>query len=73
VVIVIVPLVAPAGTVAISRFGDSSENVALTPLNFTELVPARLPPSMNTGVPAGPALGEKKERAGVVTVKPFGL
>jgi hypothetical protein len=65
----IVPLVAPAGTVATIRFEDSKEKAAATPLKVTEVTVARLPPSMKTGVPGGPALGENSEIAGVVTVK----
>jgi hypothetical protein len=65
----IVPLVAPAGTVATMRFGDRREKLAATPLKVTEVTFARLPPSMKTGVPGGPALGENSEIAGVVTVK----
>jgi hypothetical protein len=69
----IVPLVAPAGTVATIRFEGRREKAAVSPLKVTEVTVGRLPPSMKTGVPGGPALGENNEIDGVVTVNALEL
>ena len=54
---VTVPLVEPAGTVAVSCVVETTWNWAVTPLNVTAVVPARLNPVSVTTVPAGPLSG----------------
>ena len=59
VVTVILPVVAPAGTVDITWVFETKLNVADVPLNFTPLTPVRLVPLMVTAVPGAPLDGEK--------------
>ena len=54
---VTVPLVEPAGTVAVSCVAEPAWNWAVTPLNVTAVVPLRLNPVIVTTVPAGPLIG----------------
>src|SRR5213596_330292 len=73
-VTVILPVVAPVGTVAVSwvPVGFQENVVALVPLNFTELVPTNPEPWMVTTVPTGPLDGENDVIVGVheeLTVK----
>ena len=72
VVTEILPVVAPLGTVALIRPAFCTENVALTPLNLTEVAPVKLVPLILTDVPTGPLVGLKDEIVGAapaVTVK----
>ena len=57
-VTVILPLVADAGTTAVSLFADTNV-LDPTPLNFTTLPAVNPTPLMGTVVPAGPLAGEK--------------
>jgi len=59
-VTVILPVVAPVGTVAVSwvPVGFQENVVALVPLNFTELAPTNPEPLIVTTVPTGPLDGE---------------
>jgi hypothetical protein len=59
VVIVMDPETAFAGTTAVSDVSEFCVNVAFVPLNFTERVPVRPVPIMNTFVPTVPFVGEK--------------
>ena len=62
VITVMVPVVFPAGTVALSWVSDTAVKAALTPLNCTAVVPLpRLKPApfMVTTVPSGPEVGKK--------------
>ena len=75
VVTLIFPVVAPEGTVAVILLEELTVKVALTPLNFTEVVvkpvPLKFEPLIVTDVPTGPLFGEKPEMVGaggVVTV-----
>ena len=52
-----VPVVAPAGTVALRKVSDSTTNAADTPLNVTLVVPVRPLPRMMTFFPTLPATG----------------
>ena len=54
---VTVPLVKPAGTVAVSCVAEPAWNWAMTPLNVTAAVVLRLNPVIVTTVPAGPLIG----------------
>ena len=76
VVTVILPLVAFAGTVAVIWVAEFTVNVALTPLNLTEVVvkpvPLKFVPVMTTDVPTGPEVGVNEVMVGAgaaVTVK----
>jgi hypothetical protein len=66
VVTVIVPLVAPAGTVATSQVSQTTAKAAGVPLNFTEVAPARYVPRSATLVPAPPEAGETLVSVGVL-------
>jgi hypothetical protein len=57
VVIEILPVEAPNGTVTVAVVADAL-NVfsAETPLNLMSVIPVKLPPIMVTTVPAGPAV-----------------
>src|SRR3974377_1509968 len=71
-VTLIVPLVAPVGTVAVIWVAEfTAKELALVPLNFTAVAPVKLAPVITTLVPTGPLVGEKLviEGAGTVTVK----
>src|SRR5439155_5410873 len=76
VVTEIAPVVAPAGTVAVTCVAEFTVNVvALVPLNFTDVAPVRFVPVITTLVPTGPLVGEKLVivGAGAVTVKLLAL
>ena len=57
VVTEIVPVVAVVGTVAVTEVAVLVENVAVTPLNLTEVTPVRFVPVMVTLVPTCPLVG----------------
>ena len=70
-VMLIGPVVAPAGTVAVICVGLTTVNVAATPLKFTAVTPAKLSPKtmrlsleMVMSAPTAPAVGEKPEMVG---------
>jgi hypothetical protein len=71
VVTLILPVTAPAGTVAVILVAELTEKVvAATPPNFTEVAPVKAVPLMVTTVPAGPLVGVNEVIEGaVVTVK----
>src|SRR5690349_24621450 len=58
-VIVIKPVVAPAGTVAVMLLSLTTLNVALTPLNLTKELEKKFKPVMATVWPIGPLMGVK--------------
>src|SRR5580658_3863241 len=51
------PVVVPAGTVAVIRDFETTVNVASVPLNVTLVAPVKLVPRMFTAVPAVPEVG----------------
>ena len=57
VVTLMVPVVAPAGTVAVILEYESTVKLAETPWNLTEVAPAKAVPVMTTLVPTGPLVG----------------
>ena len=59
VVTLILPVVAPAGTVVVICVGALTVKVALTLLNFTEVAPVKLMPLIITVVPTPPDTGLK--------------
>jgi hypothetical protein len=59
VVTVILPVVAPAGTVVVIRPSFATLKLADVPLNRTLVAPVRLVPLMVTAVPGAPLDGEK--------------
>src|SRR6266853_7004762 len=60
VVMLIVPVVAPVGTVAVTCVSEFTvKDEASVPLNLTNEAPVKLPPVMTTLVPTGPLVGEK--------------
>src|SRR5438067_1500104 len=64
------PVVAPAGTVAVIFVPEFTVNVALVPLNFTDVAPVKFVPLIVTLVPTGPLEGAKLVIVGgFVTVK----
>jgi hypothetical protein len=73
VVTLTVPLVAPAGTVAVTELADCTVNeLAATPWNLTAVAPVNWLPTIVTDVPTGPLVGVKELIAGegkAVTVK----
>ena len=70
VVTVIAPVVAPEGTVAVICVEESTVKIAVTPLNLTEVAPAKFAPVITTFVPTGPLAGEKLVIVGArITVK----
>ena len=66
-VIVTGPLVAPAGTTAVSCVSEPGVNVAGTPLNVTEVAPVRCVPTIRTVAPVTVARGEKPATVGLTT------
>jgi hypothetical protein len=54
VVTVILPVVAPLGTVVVIEVEETTVYAALTPLNFTEDAPVNAVPVIVTAVPTGP-------------------
>ena len=59
VVTLIVPVVAPAGTVAVIAVAEFTVKLALVPLNPTAVAPVKFVPLIVTLVPTGPLLGAK--------------
>jgi hypothetical protein len=59
VVTLILPVVAPAGTVAVILIEELGAKPAETPLNFTDETPVKLAPLMVTLVPITPLVGVK--------------
>ena len=71
VVTAIGPLVAPAGTVAVSCVSEPTANdEAAAPLNATEVAPVNPVPVTVTEVPAGPDAGEKPLTVGAEATAP---
>jgi hypothetical protein len=56
---VILPVVAPDGTVAVIFVDELTMNVADTPPNLTAVAPVKFVPLIVTDVPTGPLFGEK--------------
>jgi hypothetical protein len=74
VVTLIVPEVAPLGTVAVIEAAELTVKLAPMPLNETVVAPVKLVPLTLTLVPTGPLVGEKLVMAGgleTVTVTGF--
>ena len=55
----IFPVLAPAGTTAVTCEADTDDGATPTPPNETELAPDRFDPDTVTNVPTGPDVGEK--------------
>jgi hypothetical protein len=73
VVTEIVPVVAPAGTVAVTCVAESTVNdVAATPLNLTAVAPVRFVPVITTVAPTAPEVGvnEVTLGAGIIVNEP---
>jgi hypothetical protein len=66
VVTLIGPVVAPAGTVAMSHVSQTTAKLAATPLNLTDVAPARYVPLIATFRPESPELGRKLVSVGVL-------
>ena len=66
VVTLIGPLVAPAGTVAVSCKSLMKTNAAETPLNVTDVAAVNPEPLIVTDVPASPKAGLKPEIVGAL-------
>jgi hypothetical protein len=60
----ILPVVAPVGTVVSMRWPDCATKAAVTPLKVTLVVPWKLFPMTSTLVPAGPHVGVKEVMLG---------
>ena len=74
VVTLIVPSVAPAGTVAVIWVEESTVKPAAVPLKLTAVAPPKSLPLIVTVVPTGPLVGEKPvTTGGIVTLKLPGL
>jgi hypothetical protein len=69
VVTVILPVVAPEGTAAVTLLSFTNVKTADVPLNRTPLTPAKWLPLIVTDVPTTPLDGEKPLIVGPVTVK----
>ena len=70
VVTLMVPVVAPAGTVACIEVAELTAKLALTPLKAIRVAPVKLVPLMVTLVPTGPLAGVKPViDGGLITVK----
>ena len=63
-VTLIFPLVAPAGTVALSCVSETMVNAAATPLNVTAVAPVKAEPVMTTIPPMALVAGVKEESTG---------
>jgi hypothetical protein len=61
----ILPVDAPAGTVAVIFVEEFTVNVVDVPANLTSVAPVRLVPLIVTIVPTGPLVGEKDEMVGL--------
>src|SRR4051812_16404734 len=59
VVTLIVPVVAPVGTVAVICVAEFTVNVAVVPLNFVADAPEKFAPVMTTFWPTAALVGEK--------------
>ena len=70
VVIVIGPVVAPEGTVAVTWLSEFTVKVAEVALNFTLVAPVKLVPVRVTTVPTGPLVGLKLVMTGVTLKVP---
>ena len=68
VVMVIFPVVAPLGTVAVICVDELTAKIADRPLNLTDKTPPKLPPVRVTVVPGKPLLGVKLLMNGPTTV-----
>ena len=66
VVTLIGPVVAPAGTVAMSHVSQTTAKVAAKPLNLTDVAPARYVPRIATFRPEPPEVGRKLVSVGVL-------
>jgi hypothetical protein len=64
VVTVIVPVVAPVGTVAVIFVSELTMKAAVTPLNLTEVAPVKFVPLIVTVDPTGPDIGENEVMVG---------
>jgi hypothetical protein len=64
VVTAIGPVLAPAGTVAVTWVSELTVNVADMPLNFTAVAPVKPLPVTVTDVPAEPEVGVNEETTG---------
>ena len=74
VVTLIVPPVAPVGTVALICVAELTVNVAVVPLNFTAVAPVNAVPVSVTLAPTAPLVGEKLVMVGGgMTVKELAL
>lgn len=69
VVRVMLPVVAPAGTVVVTIPSFTNVNDAAVPWNLTNVTPVKFDPSSVTEVPTDPLVGEKLVIFGPVTVK----
>src|SRR5947209_17621473 len=70
----IVPVVAPAGTVAVICVSEFTAKVAVVPLNFTAVAPVEAVPVIVTLAPTPPLVGEKLVMVGGgITVKLLAL
>jgi hypothetical protein len=65
VVMAILPVSAPLGTIAVTRVSEFTVKVAFTPWKVTFVVCLRLTPVIVTAVPTGPLVGEKLAICGV--------
>src|SRR5512132_2335128 len=65
VVTEILPVDAPAGTVAVIFVEEFTVNIADVPANFTAVAPMKFVPLTVTTVPTGPLVGEKDEIVGL--------
>ena len=68
VVTVIVPLVAPVGTVALIDVSELTTKLAEMPLNITDVAPVKWSPPIPTLAPAMPLPGVKPPISGIVPV-----
>jgi hypothetical protein len=68
VVTEILPFVAAAGTIAVTRIDELTVKLALVPLNLTDVAPVSPVPLITTLIPTGPLVGLKLSIVGT-TVK----
>src|SRR5947199_5920748 len=74
VVALIVPVVAPVGTVAAICVAELTVKAAVVPLNFTAVAPVKAVPVIVTLAPTAPLVGEKLVMdGGGITVKELAL
>ena len=67
-VTVIVPLVAPAGTIVLIEVSELTTKLAGTPLNCTDVTPVKWRPPIPTLAPAAPLPGVRPTISGIVPV-----